>query len=124
MEHRAHDLVNQHRRSMGLAELAYSETVASQARAHSRDMDGGNLNHDGFQARVDAIGKSISLLGAGENVALNQGFPDPAQEAVTGWINSPPHRANMEGDFDLTGIGIDKKSDGTFYFTQVFVKTR
>ncbi len=124
IEQRAHELVNQYRASRGLAPLTFSETIASQARGHSREMSGGNLNHDGFQNRVDAINVSIPLSSAGENVALNSGFADPAQEAVTGWINSPPHRTNMEGDFDLTGIGVDKKSDGTFYFTQVFIKRR
>ncbi len=124
MEHRTHELVNQYRASKGLPTLNYNETVASQARDHSREMSGGNLNHSGFQERVDAIGKSITLSAAAENVALNQGFSDPEQTAVTGWINSPDHRVNMEGDFDLTGIGIDRKSDGAFYFTQIFVKSR
>lgn len=124
IEQRAHDLVNQYRASKGLPALAFSETIASKARVHSQEMSGGNLNHDGFQDRVDAINTTIPLSSAGENVALNSGFADPAQEAVTGWINSPPHRTNMEGDFDMTGIGVDRKSDGTFYFTQVFIKKR
>lgn len=124
IEQRAHDLVNQFRASKGLPGLTFNETIASQARKHSQEMSGGNLNHDGFQGRVDAINATIPLSSAGENVALNNGFSDPAQEAVTGWINSPPHRTNMEGDFNLTGIGVDRKSDGTFYFTQIFIKKR
>ena len=122
MEQQTHKLVNDYRQSRGLPPLVFNETIAQQARQHSIDMGGRTLNHDGFDARVTAITTTIKVSSAAENVALNNGFSDPAQEAVTGWINSTPHRINMEGDFDLTGIGIDKESDGTFYFTQIFIK--
>ena len=56
----------------------------------------------------------------GENVATNQGFPDPAETAVQGWLDSPPHRENIEGDFNLAGVGIAENADGLFYFTQIF----
>ena len=33
---------------------------------------------------------------------------------------SPGHRKNIEGHFDMTGIGVTKSSDGTIFFTQMF----
>jgi uncharacterized protein YkwD len=45
-----------------------------------------------------------------------------AREVVDGWLNSPGHRRNIEGDFRLTGIGIAKRSDGMVYFTQIFIR--
>ena len=40
---------------------------------------------------------------------------------MTGWLQSPGHRRNIEGDFDLTGIGIVRVAAGTYFFTQLFV---
>jgi uncharacterized protein YkwD len=41
-----------------------------------------------------------------ENVASNQGYENPDNTAVKGWIKSPGHQQNMVGEFDLTGIGV------------------
>ena len=35
-------------------------------------------------------------------------------------LYSPGHRKNMEGQFNLTGIGCARGKDGVFYFTQLF----
>jgi hypothetical protein len=32
--------------------------------------------------------------------------PMGAREVVDGWLHSPGHRRNIEGDFRLTGIGL------------------
>lgn len=43
------------------------------------------------------------------NLAYNGGVSDTARVAVEGWIKSPGHRKNLEGAFDLCGIGtLDK----------------
>jgi uncharacterized protein YkwD len=124
IEQSAHAKINTYRASKGLSALEFNETIAAQARAHSADMAAGRVafSHDGFDARVAAIAKVISVSGAAENVAFNNGFSDPASEAVTGWLNSSGHRANIEGDYDLTGIGVARAADGAYYFTQIFVK--
>ena len=57
-----------------------------------------------------------------ENVAMNNS-PIPAQVVVRGWINSEGHKKNMEGDYDLTGVGIARSRNGSWYFTQIFVST-
>jgi uncharacterized protein YkwD len=119
-------LINQHRASLSPAAgaLAVNDAISAQARKHSEEMAAGTapFNHDGFDARVSAISTVIKVAMAGENIAMNKGYDDPASQAVSGWLNSAPHRANIEGDFTHTGIGVAKTTDGAVYFTQIFVK--
>ena len=79
------------------------------------------FGHNGFQQRVQIIGRSLPYQKAAENVAFNKGHADRANRAVRGWINSRGHRQNMEGQFDLTGIGVAKNAAGEYYFTQIFI---
>jgi uncharacterized protein YkwD len=117
-------LINQHRASQGLAPLASNATIAKQAKQHSQNMATGKVpfGHDGFDQRAKEIGKEIPIASAGENVAYNRGASDPAQRAVQGWLNSPGHRRNIEGNFSLTGIGVSRNSKGEIYFTQIFIR--
>jgi uncharacterized protein YkwD len=65
---------------------------------------------------------SLQFRAAGENIARNKGFSNPATKAVDGWINSPGHLANMlDTKFSETGVGVAVDSEGTFYFTQIFL---
>ncbi len=123
-----HTLINQHRIDQGYDSLLWNDVIAGQCYGHSRDMADGIVpfGHDGFSERIDYIAQEleISIAAAGENVAYNMGMGDPAQAAVTAWLNSPGHRANIEGDYQLTGVGVACPDDDsiTFYFTQIFVK--
>jgi uncharacterized protein YkwD len=54
-------------------------------------------------------------------VAFNQGHRDPAAVAVQGWLESPGHRENIEGPYELTGVGVASNAKGEVYFTQIFV---
>jgi uncharacterized protein YkwD len=45
-----------------------------------------------------------------------------AREVVDGWLHSPGHRRNIEGDFKLTGIGLAFGHNGNIFFTQIFTK--
>ena len=76
------------------------------------------FSHQGFQERVSAVG--IPYKSAAENVAYNN-YSDPATAAVEGWIASEGHRRNIEGHFDLTGIGVFRNEKGTYYLTQLFM---
>jgi uncharacterized protein YkwD len=78
------------------------------------------FGHDGFEQRVAAIGQTIAWSNAGENVALDYS----AAGAVEAWIGSPGHRANIEGQYDVTGVGVATGRNGSMYFTQIFIKTR
>jgi uncharacterized protein YkwD len=114
--------VNQHRRSMGLSGLQANSFISSVALGHSRDMLTGRspFGHDGFKDRINEIkGRLGTLHVAAENVASG---PMGAKEVVDGWLHSPGHRRNIEGDFRLTGIGVATASNGMVYFTQIFIK--
>ena len=126
MEQSVHQQVNQYRKSKNLPPLTFDATIAQQSRNHSEAMAKGQVpfSHNGFDSRVQAIAKSIPYRSAAENVAYNMGYSKPDAQAVEGWIKSTGHRRNMEGDFNLTGIGISKNAKGEYYFTQIFIKRR
>ncbi|MCC5641980.1 CAP domain-containing protein [Nostoc sp. CHAB 5824] len=114
--------INNYRVSQGLAKLTSNSAIDNQARIHSQDMANGTapFGHTGFSQRVKAVGIPYSL--AGENVAYNQGYSDPAKIAVQGWLKSPGHLANIRGNFNKTGIGVVSNSNGEIYFTQIFFR--
>ncbi|HOX47245.1 MAG TPA: CAP domain-containing protein [Myxococcota bacterium] len=124
MEAQTHALINAERQAQGLPALAWEALIADAARGHSRDMSSGQVEfgHDGFDARVDALAEQLPWSSAGENVAWNQGYPDPAAQAVEGWMDSPGHRENILGDYDRTGIGIAGDATDGYYFTQIFLR--
>ena len=127
-ERRAFDLVNAERQRRGLRPLAWDGGLTRLARYHSQNMArGGYLNHvdrDGLdlKGRAQALGlRGWSTLG--ENIAYNQGYPDPTAFAVERWMVSQKHRENaMNGEYTHAAVGIARASDGTYYFTQVFMK--
>lgn len=115
------ELVNQHRATLGLNALIISDIIADQSRIHSKGMAAGRVrfSHDGFDKRADAIREQIGGLGFAENVAYGQ---TTAESVVEGWLNSPGHRKNIEGDFTHIGIGIAQAKDRSLYYTQIFAK--
>ena len=126
--HQVHELVNEHRVSEGLDTLEWNETIAEICFEHSQDMADGLVpfGHDGFNDRVDQIAQDlgITISAAGENVAYNYNASDPAQSAVTAWLGSSGHRANIEGNYRLTGVGVACPNNDslTYYFTQIFIR--
>ena len=126
IEKSAFEQVNKYRASKGLPALAWNDAIAQQARIHSQNMANGKVpfSHDGFNQRVQAIAKTVPYRGAAENVAYNQGFNDPATKAVQGWIKSQGHRTNIEGNHNVSGLGVAKNAKGEYYLTQVFIRRR
>lgn len=125
IEKAVHNQVNRYRANQGLPPLALDSRITEQARIHSRNMaNGGGLSHNGFNGRVQAITKVIPLNAAAENVAYNQGYSNPATQAVQGWLNSSGHRTNIVGAYNKTGIGVAKNARGQYYYTQIFIRSR
>ncbi|HEY8560678.1 MAG TPA: CAP domain-containing protein [Pyrinomonadaceae bacterium] len=129
-EKRVLALINQKRAENNLSPLAWSDEVAKLARGHSE-----NMVRFKFFSHQDADGKSVdgraAALGIrrwtamGENIAYNRDYQNPCEKAVERWMLSPTHRANILNDvWQETAIGIAVADDGTFYFTQVFLKRR
>jgi uncharacterized protein YkwD len=125
VEAEVHQRINRHRESRGLAPLAHDERVAEIARRHSRAMAERRtpFGHDGFEARAEEVGRLFTVGRLAENVAYDS-RPEVAARVVEGWIRSSGHRANLEGPFDVTGVGAARAPDGTYYFTQIFAARR
>ncbi len=116
------NLINIHRKELNLSELVKNDIIWNQAKIHSSNMAKGTVEfgHDGFQDRIDILEKEIGNYAKGaENVAAGQ---NSAQSVVNSWLNSPGHKANIEGDYNLTGLSAIKAEDGTWYYTQIFYK--
>jgi uncharacterized protein YkwD len=111
--------MNAHRTDLGCPELAWNVDVAAVAQGHSQDMV-----DRGFFAHTNPDGKSpfdrmrdagIGFSGAAENIAW--GYPT-AEAVLTGWLNSPGHKANIE-NCNLTGHGVGLV--GT-HWTHLFIR--
>jgi len=121
MERDVHKKINAYRAEKGLDQLAWDDRLADQARAHSVAMARGKrgFGHSGFKERIDAT--RVQFTSAAENVGQNQGFDEPADQAVDGWLDSDGHRTNIEGRYNLTGVGVARSRSGTLFFTQIFM---
>ena len=119
MESEILQYVNEDRTKHGLTALQMNTLESSLAAKHSRDMARGKVKfgHDGFTARAKSIEKALGSREVGENVASGS---MTAREVVDGWLNSPGHKKNIEGNFALTGIGYARDKKGDIYFTQIF----
>ncbi|ACK72179.1 SCP-like extracellular [Gloeothece citriformis PCC 7424] len=125
LEAKIYDQINQYRRSKNLSPLEVNNTIAQQAKIHSERMAAKTVpfSHQGFEERIQKIANTIPYQGAAENIASNQGKSDPAITAVQGWLKSPGHLKNIEGNFNLTGVGVAQNSQGEYYFTQIFINS-
>ncbi len=127
LERYVHSLVNEHRVSQGLKPLAFNSEISAVARRHSRDMASGQVGygHGGFDGRIEKIARLITQRGVGENVHTIMNYESPSHvgaRAVTDWLKSPGHRRNIEGSYDLTGVGIAQGPGGEYFLTQLFVR--
>lgn len=113
------DLVNQERAKEGLAALQYDATLenAANTRAKETEVSFSHTRPDGTSFSTVLQENGISYHGAGENIAYGQQTPE---EVMTGWMNSPGHRANiMNKDFTKIGVGF-YENNGVKYWDQLF----
>ncbi|MDF3003628.1 MAG: hypothetical protein K0S22_100 [Oscillospiraceae bacterium] len=113
-------LVNIERANNGLKPLTMNWELSRVARYKSQDMhDKGYFSHTSptYGSPFDMMTKfGISYRTAGENIAM--GYRTP-QAVVTGWMNSPGHRANILKS-SFTQIGVGYVASGN-YWTQMFI---
>jgi uncharacterized protein YkwD len=122
LEQQTYSTINAYRLSKRRPALEWSDVVARQARQHSQMMALGKapFGHSGFDKRIATIRQSQPWRRAGENVAINR----TAADVVQRWLKKRSHRSNIEGDFDLTGVGAAVARDGSVFFTQIFIKSK
>jgi len=123
------DLLNMHnveRGRSGLSALRVDATLMAIARQRAQDMASKN-----YFAHTSPTGETaFSLMAgygypysiAGENIAKNN-YPDAqsAATAMSGFMNSPSHRANiLDSRYSYVGVGLAYGADGMKYFAVVF----
>ncbi len=117
--------VNQERRLRQIPELAWSDTLALEAKHHaSRLAEGRFLSHqDSLRGYLDRRleGAGISWRRCAENL-YEGNYPDPARNALQAWMNSSGHRRNlMDAQWSDTGVGAARRRDGRIIIVQEYV---
>ena len=115
--------INEYRAKKGLSSLKMDNRLVTEARGHSLDMAKHKVpfGHTYFNQRIKRLHTQIKNSNAGaENVAYN--YKD-AQNVVKNWLLSPGHKANIDGNYSITGVGVIRDSKGKLYFTQIFLRT-
>jgi uncharacterized protein YkwD len=127
LEHQAFVLVNKIREQNRLKDLDWSDQLESVARLHSDNMaEYQFFSHKGLDNKYVSQRADDAHVGAwrsiGENIAFMRGYSDPVKMAVDLWMDSPAHRRNMlDPNWNESAIGVGVSSDGSVYFTQVFL---
>jgi uncharacterized protein YkwD len=118
------NLTNAKRRNGGLANLRASTSLMQAAQLQADQMASlRRLEHVLPDAPYPAPADRLAAAGYawrayGENLASGR---RSASETVTGWVNSPRHRANMMNrTFTEIGVGYATDSTGRPYYVQVF----
>ncbi len=112
-------LTNEYRASLGKDVLEMEETIWKYSKEHTLYMiDQGTISHENFSDRISSLTSKIGGGAAAENVAYGY---TTAEKVVQGWIDSDGHRENMEGNYTHIGVAAIESSDGTYYYTQIFL---
>ncbi|MFD0313036.1 CAP domain-containing protein [Streptomyces flavalbus] len=116
------DLTNAERSRAGLRPLTVDPLLTAAAQAHSADMVArdfySHTSPDGSHPWDRAAAAGSPRRTIGENIACGQRSPT---EVVTGWMNSPGHRANiLKPAFTHIGIGFAGGGRAGTYWTQLF----
>ena len=114
------ELINNYRIENDLTPLNNLSVIKSVAFTHTDYMVTLNqVSHDNFYQRKISLVNNAAALKVSENVAYAY---SSAQSVVNAWLNSPGHKATIEGDFTDFDISAEKNSEGKWYFTNIFIK--
>lgn len=115
--------VNEYRAKHHLSPLKLNSTASQEAARHSQAMasKATPFGHAHFNDRLQRLYRKFDdSRGGAENVAY---YKLNAKRLVEEWVASPGHRRNIEGHYNVTGIGIAHGKPGWAYYTQIFVRT-
>lgn len=116
------DLINKQRTNNGLQALKVDDEVQRVARIKAQDMvDSNYFSHTSptYGSPFDMLKSfKVSYKSAAENIAGNSSNSG----AVTSWMNSSGHKANiLNGNYTYTGIGVVSSSKYGKVFVQMFI---
>lgn len=115
--------INQTRQNNGLSPLSANSHLIQAAQAHVDDMLAhGNYSHIGSDGST--VGMRVVRSGYGSRSAASENWVavrSPSQ-AITWWMNSFPHRANiLNSKWREFGVGVRlHPTNGLYYFVAVF----
>lgn len=114
--------INAYRSAHGLQQLKLNPFICEVASNHSSDMAKNitAFGHSGFNKRIKRIFDHFNQpRSIAENVACTDSNP---KQVVNLWLNSSGHRKNIEGNYNMTGIGIATDENGRVFVTQIFLR--
>ena len=116
-------LVNNYRVSIGLNPLQVINHISFKSEEHNIYMiDNNVVNHDYFQQRSNNLVQVLGAEKVGENIAYNY---QTAESAMSAWLHSSAHKANIEGDYTHLGISVTvDQATGKKYYTNMFIKKK
>lgn len=92
--------INIERGKVGLGPLRPHDGLMRAAQDWADEMARtGVLSHGNFSGRIQAI---LPNTAAGEDIAMGQ---RSVAEVMKSWMDSPPHRANILGPYNVAGVG-------------------
>lgn len=115
--------VNVERQKEGLAPLQCSQALNGGAviRCHELEIRNEHTRPDGtkYDTAIDEALNGAFYSYYAENIAVGM---TTAQQAVDTWMGSEIHHGNiMNPNFEYIGIAVYESSDGTYYWTQLFI---
>ena len=121
-EQEVFNLINKQRTQNGLKALNNDNEIQRVARIKAQDM----VNNNYFSHQSPTYGSPFDMLksfkisykSAGENIAGNSNN----SSAVTAWMNSSGHRANiLNSNFNYTGVGVVSSPKYGKMYVQMFI---
>lgn len=114
-------IINDYRQSINLPILQPINHISYKSEEHNEYMIENNVvNHAFFEERSQNLRQVLGAVKVNENVAYNYQTPEAALHA---WLQSPGHKANIEGDFTHFGISVRTSPEsGRKYYTNMFIK--
>ena len=109
------DAANRERAARGLQQLRWNNQLAAAARQHAILMAQRNEISHQFPGEADMTARASRAGARFSQLAENVAEAPSASEIHSGWMNSPPHRANLlDPELDSIGISVAERNGELF----------
>ncbi len=109
-------MTNASRSAAGLGPLTVDGALTGYARTHTASMIASGTIFHSTSAQLSSI--TTGWTRVGENVGMGPSVATIQQA----FMNSAGHKANILGDFNYVGIGVDTAPSGSMFVTVIFMK--
>jgi uncharacterized protein YkwD len=125
LEQSVYEQINEYRQSKGLPPLVLDGWLNQHAREQSRAMARGevSVSSQATQSRHQEIVNTGPYKQVSSVMCMTFGHTLPDRAAVSSWLKDPQQRflSSIEGNYELTGVGVAMNVKGEYYFTQIFL---